>query len=731
MRGSTTLKRSWLVPALSLALAVALGSCQPPSRGEEVEDGVSTSDATGRCGVERWSVKTGTDPDAGGVNLNPQDITIAALVGLPRPARLPANNRVAPYEFQTFRLTNVTLTVYKLENDSDYHIVASDGSRTVITEIPYAGCVGGSSPFLSGIQSARAVFDSRFTPTTSFQTANVTASLIGVGFFDAFHGQTGVAPNGIEIHAVTGLCFGSGCQIGGGGPPPDDFAIQVSPGSQSIVSPGSVAYSVSTQVTSGNPQSINLSVSGLPSGVSGSFSPSSITAGGGSTLTLNVSSGAPIGPFGFTVTGAGAASTQSASASLTVTTMPTGGVVTNGDFETSDLTGWTVTIGSVSAVTTTPHGGSWSAQIGSTGPLMSDSTLVQTINVPATGTNTLSFWYNPHCNDVIQYDWQDAQVQDLAGAVLINLLHVCENTGVWTQVAADLTPYNGTSVNLVFTDHDDGYAADPTYYLLDDVTVTTGAVMGGPPSTSITSPSSGAGVSQIVNVSASAIAQGGASITRIEVYVDGSLIGSGSSSPATVAWDTTTVPNGSHTLTSAAYDSAGFSATSSPVTVTVSNGIPAQDLITNGGFENGLTGWTRGGAKLPIASTAHPHSGGHSLRCGATTGPGTTEPNGDSWAYQTVTLPAAATQATLTFWYYALTYDTVQYDWQDAEIRDSSGATLISIFHMADNSRVWTQRTVDLTSLRGRTIRVYFNAHGDGLTDPTTLWIDDVSLMVR
>jgi len=47
-----------------------------------------------QCGVERWPVKTGTDPDAGLVNLtsiNPA--TIANLTGITAPASLPDNNR--------------------------------------------------------------------------------------------------------------------------------------------------------------------------------------------------------------------------------------------------------------------------------------------------------------------------------------------------------------------------------------------------------------------------------------------------------------------------------------------------------------------------------------------------------------------------------------------------------------------------------------------------------------
>ncbi len=113
---------------------------------------------------------------------------------------------------------HATLTQYKLEADSDYHLVLSDGSgHTMIAEIPDPACVGSTSPLLTSIQKSRSEFDARYTPTTSFQTANVPVTITGVGFFDFLHGQTGVAPNGIELHAVLDVQFTSGGGCAGSG----------------------------------------------------------------------------------------------------------------------------------------------------------------------------------------------------------------------------------------------------------------------------------------------------------------------------------------------------------------------------------------------------------------------------------------------------------------------------------------------------------------------------------
>jgi hypothetical protein len=86
------------------------------------------------------------------------------------------------------------------------------------------------------------------------------------------------------------------------------------------------------------------------------------------------------------------------------------------------------------------------------------------VTVPASGA-TLSFWYRPYCPDTITYDQQQAFVGTT------RILNVCSNSGAWTQVTQSLTSWAGQSVSIAFTVKDDGYAADPSYMLVDDVKV--------------------------------------------------------------------------------------------------------------------------------------------------------------------------------------------------------------------------------------------------------------------
>ncbi|MGH9857083.1 MAG: Ig-like domain-containing protein, partial [Acidobacteriota bacterium] len=61
-------------------------------------------------------------------------------------------------------------------------------------------------------------------------------------------------------------------------------------------------------------------------------------------------------------------------------------------------------------------------------------------------------------------------------------------------------------------------------------------------------------------------------VIKVEFYVDGNLIGSqDASSPYSVSLNTTTLTNGSHSLTAKAYDQAGNVTTSGTRTINVSN----------------------------------------------------------------------------------------------------------------------------------------------------------------
>jgi len=165
------------------------------------------------CGTERWPVKTLTDADRAHVNLTPAPTTVAQLLSLPAPAQRPANARVAPTEETTFQIDAV-LIGWKLEGDRDLHLVIADAAeptRTMIAEVPSTTCDHVcSSSHVEQFEAARAALIAKFgTPTSSFHRFSTPQpiTVTGVGFFDFLHGQTGVAPNGVELHPVLEVAF--------------------------------------------------------------------------------------------------------------------------------------------------------------------------------------------------------------------------------------------------------------------------------------------------------------------------------------------------------------------------------------------------------------------------------------------------------------------------------------------------------------------------------------------
>ena len=289
------------------------------------------SQALAQCGVERWSVKTGTDADKALVNVSSSTATsIVTMRSWPVPSPIPANNRVGPYETTQWTL-NATLTQYKLESDSDYHLVLQDASgNTIIAEIPSPNCVGAGSVFAAGIQNARNQFDAAYTATSSFKTANVPVQVKGVGMFDFLHGQTGVAPNGIELHSVLDIIFNPATS--------SDFAIAASPNAISVAQGGAGTSTITTSLTGSFNSAVSLSATGLPAGTTASFSPTSIAApgGGSSSLILTTSASTPTGSYTITVTGTGGGKTHSTTVTLIVSAA-TGGVtvLTSGQAVTS------------------------------------------------------------------------------------------------------------------------------------------------------------------------------------------------------------------------------------------------------------------------------------------------------------------------------------------------------------------------------------------------------------
>ena len=107
------------------------------------------------------------------------------------------------------------------------------------------------------------------------------------------------------------------CPAGSVGTP--DFALSATPGSRSVAQGSGATYTVSSTPVNGFNGSVTLSLSGLPSGASGNFNPTSVSSPGSSTLTVSTASTTPIGSYILTIRGLSGSLSHSANATLAVT----------------------------------------------------------------------------------------------------------------------------------------------------------------------------------------------------------------------------------------------------------------------------------------------------------------------------------------------------------------------------------------------------------------------------
>jgi Secretion system C-terminal sorting domain len=158
------------------------------------------------CGVERWAVKTCYDADTVNVKFNNiVPSSIAYQRSLIKPT-LPGDNTTRLTVEDTVFSLDVYIIECKLETDQDVHIVIStigNTSETMVAEIVNPECpnIVNTSRYTM-FKTLRDWFVVTYNPTTSFKSIGVSVHITGVGFFDFLHGQTGIPPNGREIHPI-------------------------------------------------------------------------------------------------------------------------------------------------------------------------------------------------------------------------------------------------------------------------------------------------------------------------------------------------------------------------------------------------------------------------------------------------------------------------------------------------------------------------------------------------
>jgi hypothetical protein len=192
-------QRRWLVIVTLLAAGAFSAYVVPhPSAAPE---------RAAACGEERWAVKTLQDDAGKALDLSViEKTTVAALRSKPKQPG-PGGSRGEEVE-STFFEVRARLVSAKLEEDNDIHLVIKGitTSGTMIVEFPLAPtCTANATAGAkTRMKNSRNAFGAAcgVPGVSSFTKLKGRATIRGIGFFDFFHNQTGVAPNEIELHPV-------------------------------------------------------------------------------------------------------------------------------------------------------------------------------------------------------------------------------------------------------------------------------------------------------------------------------------------------------------------------------------------------------------------------------------------------------------------------------------------------------------------------------------------------
>ena len=164
----------------------------------------SAAPSAGRCGGPLWLLKTLSDPQRAKVDLVPQQTTIASIRERKGPGK-PPTRRTTLFQRQTWEVP-AQITSFKLEATGALRLVLFDHGAYMNAVIPAPNCLSARSRDRAEVVATWQAFVAKCGKGTStWQSLGAVFFVRGVGFWSQKRQFRGAAPNGAELHPVTGL----------------------------------------------------------------------------------------------------------------------------------------------------------------------------------------------------------------------------------------------------------------------------------------------------------------------------------------------------------------------------------------------------------------------------------------------------------------------------------------------------------------------------------------------
>jgi hypothetical protein len=177
--------------------------------------------------------------------------------------------------------------------------------------------------FIAGHANTQAIAVN--SPGYSLRPQQNTSGTGAVSVVSGFQTLSNTSPQSFSATFPNAMYWAAGIALfkSSTAPPPlDDFSIGATPSTLSITAGQNSTSTISTAVTSGNPQTLTLSGTGSPTATTLAFTPPTITTGQNSTLTITTVSNTPPGNYPLTITATGTTTSHSTTINLTVTAIP-------------------------------------------------------------------------------------------------------------------------------------------------------------------------------------------------------------------------------------------------------------------------------------------------------------------------------------------------------------------------------------------------------------------------
>jgi hypothetical protein len=440
---------------------------------------------------------------------------------------------------------------------------------------------------------------------------------------------------------------------------------------------------------------------------------------------------------------------------FSVTTVSVAGgktnLIQNPDFESGD-TGWVSSSSEGYEIITNGinwgnFGSDWFAFLG--GDVNLSEYIYQDVAIPSNATAAaLNFYYlilTDETSSATAYDKMTVELVDPATGSSLAVLKTLSNldaTADWViSQTFDLLAYKGRTVRLKFSDTTNDSLA--TMFLVDNVTLmVTGpnAVIVQPTVVSTLPASAAANVTVNSSINATfSVAMEASTINAVTFSLSPSITGTVSYDAATTTAIFTPAaslaPNTTYTatITTGVTDATGNPmAANRTWSFTTASGGSSSNLLANGDFEDGHTGWTETNNENYYNINLNSGIGHSNSNWYIYTG---YINNLVSATYQDVSIPANVSQASLQFWYKISTDEvssSTVWDTMDVQIVNTTTGSVIKTlktFSNLDETIDWVQSSqFDLTSYKGQTVRLNFLTTTDSYS-PTAFRVDDVVVM--